>query len=123
MLPLSDGVPARRFPVVNVSLVTANFAVWLCYELPHLNAAIYHASFYPCTVDDACRGPEPWGVSWITAIFGLFSSSASGAAWRSSPTSAGSSPACWPHESSLEPGGSRPGRDKEICNGKGQGYP
>jgi membrane associated rhomboid family serine protease len=70
VLPLSDGVPARRFPIVNVSLIVANFAVWICYELPNLNSAIYHASFYPCTVDDACRGaPEPWGVSWITAMF------------------------------------------------------
>ena len=69
MLPLSDGLPARRFPVVNVSLIVANFAVWLFYELPNLNSAIYHASFYPCTVDHACIGPEPWGVSWITAMF------------------------------------------------------
>jgi membrane associated rhomboid family serine protease len=69
MLPLSDGVPPRRFPVVNVSLIVANFAVWVFYELPHLNAAVYHASFYPCSVDNACRAPEPWGVSWITAMF------------------------------------------------------
>jgi membrane associated rhomboid family serine protease len=69
VLPLSDGMRARRFPVVNVLLIAANFAVWLFYELPHLNAAVYHASFYPCTVDNACRGPEPWGVSWITAMF------------------------------------------------------
>ncbi len=69
MLPLSDGISARRFPVVNVLLIVANFAVWLFYEIPHLNAAVYHASFYPCTVDNACRGPEPWGVSWITAMF------------------------------------------------------
>src|SRR5262249_35609562 len=69
MLPLSDGMPARRFPVVNVALIAANFAVWLLYELPNLNSAIYHASFYPCTVDNACRGPEPWGLSWITAMF------------------------------------------------------
>jgi len=61
MLPLSDGVPARRFPIVNVSLIVANFAVWIFYELPHLNSAVYHASFYPCTVDGACHGPEPWG--------------------------------------------------------------
>jgi tetratricopeptide (TPR) repeat protein len=52
---------ARRFPVVNVLLIVANFAVFLFYELPHFNAAVYHASFYPCTVDNACRGPEPWG--------------------------------------------------------------
>ena len=69
MLPLSDGIRARRFPVVNVLLIVANFAVFLLYELPHFNAAVYHASFYPCTVDNACRGPEPWGISWITAMF------------------------------------------------------
>ena len=69
MLPLSDGLPARRFPVVNVTLIAACFAVWLFYELPDLNAAIFHASFYPCTIDNACHGPEPWGISWITAMF------------------------------------------------------
>jgi membrane associated rhomboid family serine protease len=69
MLPLSDGLRARRFPIVNVSLIVANFAVWIFYELPHLNSAVYHASFYPCTVDNTCRGPESWGVSWITATF------------------------------------------------------
>ncbi|HVM56988.1 MAG TPA: hypothetical protein VMT74_05965, partial [Gaiellaceae bacterium] len=65
MLPLSDGLRARQFPIVNVGLIVANFAVWIFYELPHLNSSIYHASFYPCTVDNACHGPEPWGVSWI----------------------------------------------------------
>jgi len=69
MLPLSDGIRTRRFPVVNVLLIVANFAVFLFYELPHFNAAVFHASFYPCTVDNACRGPEPWGISWITAMF------------------------------------------------------
>jgi membrane associated rhomboid family serine protease len=69
MLPLSDGLKARSFPIVNVALIVANFAVWLFYELPHLNSAVFHASFYPCTVDHACSGPEPWGVSWITAMF------------------------------------------------------
>jgi len=58
-----------RFPIVNVSLIVANFAVWIFYELPHLNSSIFHASFYPCTVDHACHGPEPWGVSWLTAMF------------------------------------------------------
>ena len=69
MLPLSDGIPARRFPIVNVLLIVANFAVWIFYELPQLNTAVYHASFYPCTLDNACHGPEPWGLSWITAMF------------------------------------------------------
>jgi len=69
MLPLSDGLAARRFPVVNVALIVANFAVWLFYELPHLQTSVFHASFYPCTVNNSCHGPEPWGVSWITAMF------------------------------------------------------
>ena len=69
MLPLSDGLSARRFPIVNISIIVANFAVWLFYELPHLSSAVFHASFYPCTVNNTCHGPEPWGVSWITAMF------------------------------------------------------
>jgi len=69
MIPLSDGIPARRFPYVNVALIAANFAVWLLYELPHLDSSVLHASFYPCTVTGACHGPEPWGVSWFTAMF------------------------------------------------------
>jgi membrane associated rhomboid family serine protease len=69
MLPLSDGVPSRRFPIANVSLIVANFAVWIFYELPHLRSSVFHASFYPCTVNASCHGPEPWGVSWITAMF------------------------------------------------------
>ena len=69
MIPLSDGIPARRFPWVNVAIIVANFCVWIFYELPHLNSAVYHASFYPCTVDNACHRPESWGVSWFTAMF------------------------------------------------------
>jgi len=69
VLPLSDGIPARRFPIVNLSIIVANFAVWLFYELPHLRSAIFHASFYPCTVNNSCHGPESWGVSWITSMF------------------------------------------------------
>src|SRR5262249_7308823 len=69
MLPLSDGIPARRFPIVNVSLIVANFAVWIFYELPHLHSSVYHASFYPCAVNNTCHAPEPWGISWITSMF------------------------------------------------------
>ncbi len=69
MIPLSDGLKSRRFPIVNVSLIAANFAVWLFYELPHLDRSIYHASFYPCSVNGSCHAPEPWPISWITAMF------------------------------------------------------
>src|SRR5262245_12105212 len=69
MIPLSDGIPARRFPIVNVALIAANFAVWILYELPHLNSSIAHASFYACSVNHTCHPPEPWGVAWITSMF------------------------------------------------------
>jgi len=69
VIPLSDGIRALRFPFVNIAIVVANFAVWLFYELPHLNSSVYHASFYPCTLNGSCHGPEPWYLSWITAMF------------------------------------------------------
>jgi rhomboid family protein len=69
MIPLSDGIPAKRFPYVNVTLIVANFLVWILYELPHLNASVAHSSFYPCTVNGACHHALPWTVSWFTAMF------------------------------------------------------
>lgn len=69
MLPLSDGLTARRFPVVTVALIVANLAVWLLYELPDLNGAVAQASFYPCSVEGTCDAPQPWGISWLTAMF------------------------------------------------------
>jgi membrane associated rhomboid family serine protease len=69
MLPISDGLPARRFPVVNVSLIAANIAVWVFYELPDLGGAVAEASFYPCSVDRTCDAPLPWAISWFTAMF------------------------------------------------------
>jgi hypothetical protein len=31
VIPLSDGIPARSFPFVNVALIVAKFAVWIFY--------------------------------------------------------------------------------------------
>jgi membrane associated rhomboid family serine protease len=69
MLPLSDGMRVRRFPVVNVALIAANLAVWVLYELPDLDGAVTRASFYPCDVDGSCDAPMPWAASWLTAMF------------------------------------------------------
>lgn len=69
MIPYSDGIAARRFPIVNVTLIAVNFAVFLFYELPNGDAAVDRASFYPCDVNGACHLGMPWGVSWITAMF------------------------------------------------------
>jgi membrane associated rhomboid family serine protease len=69
VIPLYDSNPGRRFPIVTVLLIVANFAVFLLYELPGQDAAIDHASFYPCDVTHACRLGLPWVVSWATAMF------------------------------------------------------
>jgi membrane associated rhomboid family serine protease len=69
VIPLADDIKARSFPYVNVALIVANFAVWIFYELPHLNSSVLHASFYPCSVNGSCHAPESWGVSWITSMF------------------------------------------------------
>jgi membrane associated rhomboid family serine protease len=69
VIPLSDGISARRFPVVNVSLIVVNFVVWIFYELPHLSSSVHDASFYPCAVNGSCHAPLPWGVAWITSMF------------------------------------------------------
>ena len=63
MIPRTDGIAPRRFPIVTVALIAANVAVWLFYELPTLNGSIEHASFYPRTVDGSCDGPEPVGLA------------------------------------------------------------
>ena len=60
VIPISDGVSTKRFPIVNTLLIAVNVVVWLFYELPHLDSSIVHASFYPCTVAGSCHGPEPW---------------------------------------------------------------
>ena len=56
MIPYSDGIAPRRFPVVNVALIVANFAVFLFYELPNGEAAVNQASFYPCDAYGTARG-------------------------------------------------------------------
>jgi hypothetical protein len=97
MSPLSDGIPARRFPWVTVALIVANFAVFLLYKLPHLDASIVHASFYACAPEASCPSPIPWGFggspacscTWVflgvwflyqfvEGNFGLFSAGANG---------------------------------------------
>ena len=70
MLPLRDNVPTRRFPIVTVALIVANFAVWLFYELPDLNHAIVQLAFFPCEVENTCRTV---GQSWeVTAVSSMF---------------------------------------------------
>ena len=102
MLPLSDGIPARRFPIVNVLLIVANFAVFIFYELGAY-FVLYPGSRIRTWIFPVFLVRIP---AWIFLGCGSCTSSSrrasgcsaprrTGAAWRSSPTSAGSSSACW----------------------------
>ena len=53
--------------IVTVALIAANLAVWI--ELPDLDAAVRDASFYACDVENTCDSPQPWPISWFTAMF------------------------------------------------------
>ena len=70
MLPLRDNVPTRRFPVVTVALIAINAAVWILYELPHLNRAILDSGYFPCEPVHDCVAPgNPWWIDIFTAMF------------------------------------------------------
>src|SRR5262249_20807884 len=55
--------------IVTVAIIGGNFAVWIFYELPHLDSSVVHASFYACSLDGSCHAPEPWEISWFTSMF------------------------------------------------------
>ena len=68
-MPLTDGTPPRRFPIVNVLLIAANLAVWIFYQLPNIDSSVIDSSFYVCSVDGSCHPELPGYVSWFTAMF------------------------------------------------------
>jgi membrane associated rhomboid family serine protease len=69
MLPLSDGLPARRFAGVTLALIAASVVVWVLFALPDLDGDVLQAAFYPCGMTGTCQAPLPWAFSWYTAIF------------------------------------------------------
>jgi rhomboid family protein len=70
VLPIKDNVPTRSFPVVTVTLIAINVAVWVLYELPNVQRAANEYAFHPCEVQGAC---PVIGHGWlITAITSMF---------------------------------------------------
>ncbi len=70
MLPIKDNVPTRRFPIVTIALILANFAVWIFYELPNMNHAVDQLAFRPCEVENTCRQiGQAWEVTAVTSMF------------------------------------------------------
>ena len=68
-MPITDGMSPRRFPIVNVLIIAANFAVWIFYQLPNFESSVMDSSFYVCSVDGSCEPELPGYVSWFTAMF------------------------------------------------------
>ena len=70
MLPLKDNVPTRRFPIVTIALILANFAIWLFYELPDMQHAVVELAFRPCEVEHTCPTiGQGWEITSVTSMF------------------------------------------------------
>ena len=70
MIPIRDNIPTRRFPVVTVTLIAINAAVWILYELPDLDKAVVESGWIPCEVNGTCDPPGPsWPVDAVTSMF------------------------------------------------------
>ena len=70
MLPLRDNVPTRTFPVVTVTLIAINVAVWLLYQLPNLDRSVHDLAFHPCEVNGSCAQIDKgWPLTALTSMF------------------------------------------------------
>jgi membrane associated rhomboid family serine protease len=74
VLPLTDNVPTRRFPVVTVGLIAANFAVWFWELQAHWQRAVIDDGYYPCSLRGPCVGVAahhhlPWYEGVFTSMF------------------------------------------------------
>jgi membrane associated rhomboid family serine protease len=70
VLPLRDNVPTRTFPVVTVTLIAINVAVWLLYQLPNLDRSVHDLAFHPCEVNGSCpQIDKGWVLTAFTSMF------------------------------------------------------
>jgi len=75
MLPLKDNVPTRSFPIVTVSLIAANVAVWLWEVQTGVEHDVLRYGYYPCTVEGPCGEPAsliphlPWWEGAFSSMF------------------------------------------------------
>jgi membrane associated rhomboid family serine protease len=70
-LPIGDLSKSRRIPVCTITLIAANVAVWLAYELP---SGVAHtanqAGFHACVLDGSCADAGlPWTLDTLTSMF------------------------------------------------------
>jgi rhomboid family protein len=73
LFPVKDNVPTRSFPIVTVTLIAINFAVWIFYQLPNLDRSVVEYAYQPCEVDSSCPPGLAVGHSWsVTAFTSMF---------------------------------------------------
>jgi membrane associated rhomboid family serine protease len=70
VFPIKDNIPTRRFPVVTVTLIAINAAVWLFYQLPGLERSVLDSGWFPCDFEGTCQAPAPpWPIDALTSMF------------------------------------------------------
>jgi membrane associated rhomboid family serine protease len=73
LFPLKDNVPTRSFPIVTLTLIAINAAVWIFYQLPDLDGSVVELAYQPCEVTSSCPPGAPigegWEVTWLTSMF------------------------------------------------------
>ncbi len=70
MIPIRDNVPTRTLPVVTVTLIAINSAVWLLYQEPHLARSVHEFAFHPCEVNGSCAQIDKgWPLTALTSMF------------------------------------------------------
>jgi hypothetical protein len=73
VFPLKDNVPTRSFPIVTLTLIAINAAVWIFYQLPDLQGSVTELAYQPCEVTSSCPPGaaigEGWEVTWLTSMF------------------------------------------------------
>jgi membrane associated rhomboid family serine protease len=73
VFPLKDNVPTRSFPIVTLTLIAINAAVWIFYQLPDLDGSVVELAYQPCEVTSSCPPGgslgEGWEVTWLTSMF------------------------------------------------------
>jgi hypothetical protein len=68
VLPLTDMVRPRRLPVVTITLIAINVAVWLTYEVPHgIDSAVDTMGSRACSLNSSC--PDSHAIAWPYALF------------------------------------------------------
>ena len=73
MFPLKDNVPTRSFPILTIVLIAINFAVWVFYQLPHLNRSVVEYAYQPCEVVAQCPPGTAVGHGWlVTSLTSMF---------------------------------------------------